>query len=117
MKSVLPPALESKRITIEKVHNRRVFYLMIAVFTTLIAAILVMPRDLPKPYRIGVGIGYLILVAAIEAYGIYRIFKGDQRLCKSLGFLCPYCLAPLYEPRASLPITGRCPKCKKSIAS
>jgi hypothetical protein len=38
-------------------------------------------------------------------------------MCRRLGYVCPLCHKPLYEPGAATYLTGACPKCKKNILS
>jgi len=52
----------------------------------------------------------------ILAVGISQIIKHDNQLCHLLGFLCPFCPKPLYEPRALIANT-LCPKCGKDVVN
>ena len=115
MKSVLPPELESKRLTIAKTHNRLVLMLLAGMFAGIFLLVGITPVRGPRawPYFL-VG---MIIVLGLEGYGIFRIFKYDEQLCAQLGFMCPHCRKPLYEPRGFINLNGRCPKCKKSIIS
>lgn len=113
MKSVLPPDLESKRQKIAKTHNRLVLGLLAGMFATIFLLLGIAPKRNPlgRDFLLG---GVFTLVV-LEAYGIYRIIKYDEELCRQLNFMCPHCHKPLYEPRGFINITGRCPKCKKLI--
>jgi hypothetical protein len=115
MKSILPPELDSKRLAIARKHNRLVLALGLGVFGFIFAALFLTRHDLVRAtVRVT-----LILVIAIagEAYGIYRIFEYDKELCRQLGFMCPHCHQPLYEPRSFINVNAKCPKCHKSILS
>lgn len=61
------------------------------------------------------GLTWFLPLLLGEAYGIYRIIKHDNELCRQLGYMCPFCQSPLYEARASTWISGLCPKCRKSV--
>jgi hypothetical protein len=94
VKTVLQGEWEEKRNKIGKTHN----LLLIAVLP--IAFVVV----------------FLAVFVGTEGYGIYRIFRYNNDQCRRLGFMCPFCGKPLYEPRALIWNT-LCPKCGKSIAS
>jgi len=113
MKSILPADLEAKRIAIAKTHNKLVILLLLAMFSFLSAVVFTV-RRLPGLSRHGI-FGALLLCGAGEAYALYRIFKYDEELCKRYDFLCPNCHKPLYEPRAFVNLTGRCPKYGQSF--
>jgi hypothetical protein len=115
MKSILPPDLELKRLTIAKKHNQLVLAMCSVVLG--LALIFIVSRlhghALPRSQFIAA----LLIVGTVEAYAIYRILQYDKEMCRQLGFLCPHCQQPLYEPRSFINMNGRCPKCQKSILS
>jgi hypothetical protein len=115
MKSILPPDLELKRLTIAKRHNQLVLALSSVVlslaFIFIVSALY--GRTLPRSQFIVA----LLIVGTAEAYGIYRILQYDKEMSSQLGFMCPHCQQPLYEPRSFINMNGRCPKCQKSILS
>ena len=115
MKSVLSPESEAKRVRIAKAHNRLVIVLLISMILFLFIFIWIVPHGLSKPSRIEAVVGSFLIIAALEAYGIYRIIKHDEELCRQLGFMCPHCGKPLYESRSFINITGRCPKCRGNV--
>ncbi len=115
MKSVLPAELESKRIKIAKAHNLLVCALLGMLFLGLVLMAALVPRGPShKPSNMGLVAGFLA-IGILEAYGIYRIIQHDNDLCRQLGYVCPFCGKPLYEPRASTWANGLCPKCRKSL--
>lgn len=112
MKSVLPHDLEVKRLTIAKTHNRLVLSLLAGLFAVLFLLIGIAPKNTRGRYFL---FGGLFGAMILEGYGIYRIFQYDKQLCTKLGFICPHCHKPLYEPRGFINITGRCPKCARPV--
>jgi hypothetical protein len=115
MKSVLPPELESKRLRIAKAHNWAVVCLLALIFAGFLLYAAFVPRNANhRPTRLGLFAG-LLSVVLVEAYGLYRIIRHDNEMCRELGYMCPYCQKPLYEARASTWMTGLCPKCGKSV--
>lgn len=108
--------MEVKRISIAKAHNRLVIRLLFGLFAALLLLAVLVPHGWSKPHRQAFVVGFILLVIVpLEAYGIYWIFKRDEEFCRELGFMCPHCHKPLYEPRAFINITGRCPKCRTSV--
>jgi hypothetical protein len=115
--SVLSASLEAKRLALVKAHNRGVACLIPGLLALVILTFTTAPWGWSHSKRIMFGGGVCVFFVA-EFYGLYRVFKHDARLCRELGFLCPHCQKPLYEPRSLLNATGRCPKCRQSdIAS
>ena len=115
VESVLPAELEAKRRRIAKAHNRLVLALLGLMFVGLLVLAVTVLRDRShKPTLADLVTGIAILLIA-EAYGFYRIIRHDNELCREIGYMCPLCHQPLYEPRASTWLTGCCPKCKKKI--
>ncbi|HEV2117934.1 MAG TPA: hypothetical protein VGR48_18000 [Terriglobales bacterium] len=115
IESVLPAELEAKRRKIAKSHNRLILALLGVMFVGLLVLAVAVPRDSShKPKLSGLITGVVMLVMA-EAYGVYRVIRHDNELCREIGYTCPLCHQPLYEPRASTWLTGCCPKCKKKI--
>ncbi len=112
MKSVLPPDLEAKRLTIAKAHNRLVLGLLAGIFAVLFLLLGIAPKNPRGRYFL---LGGLCTAMILEGYGVYRIFNYDKQLCTRLGFICPHCHKPLYEPRGFINITGRCPKCERLV--
>src|ERR1700757_3325362 len=115
MKSVLPAELESKRMRIAKTHNRLCFLLLGALFLSLFLLAVLVPR---KPNHAAPTLGLLLgclCIGLLETYAIYRVIQHDYDLCRQLGYTCPFCHKPLYEPRASTWVTGLCPKCGQSV--
>jgi hypothetical protein len=115
MKSVLPAEMESKRRRVAKTHNRLVFALLGVMFVGLLLLAAAVPRDSSHKPTVAGFITGIAMVVAVEAYGFYRIIRHDNDLCREIGYLCPLCHQPLYEPRASTWLTGICPKCKQKI--
>jgi len=113
MGSVLPPNLEQARLTIARVHNRLMIGLLLGLFVYAFVCVLVLPR----PWKGATLWLIFIPIAALEFYGIFKIFEFDKVLSRRLGFVCPHCQAPLYEPRGFINVTGLCPKCRKSVVS
>lgn len=116
MQSVLPPGLESKRIAIARRHNHLVIALLIATVAVLFAALLLLTKLAPNPgpHKTPLLVSVIVFIVIFEVYGIRRISRQDDELCRQLGFLCPHCHKPLYDPRGFISITGRCPKCRAS---
>ncbi|HEY6943543.1 MAG TPA: hypothetical protein VI431_00280 [Candidatus Acidoferrum sp.] len=114
MKSILPPDLESKRLQIAKTHNRLVLSLAVGIFVAFLLVIGIAPHGPNGRYFILAG---MVTAGILEGYGIYRIIEYDKQLCQQLGFICPRCRKPLYEPRGFINVTGRCPKCKNRVIS
>jgi hypothetical protein len=70
------------------------------------------------PYRGTAVVGLALMATLVSvAYGIYRIIQHDNEMCQRLGYMCPLCHKPLYEPRAATYLTGICPKCNKNIVA
>jgi len=108
---VLKGELARKRTLIAKSHNARVIGLLAATL-----AFLLIVASAVQPKR-GNWITRSLLLASLipmEIYGLYRIIRHDNEMCRELGFLCPFCGQPLYESRALLYNT-LCPKCGKDI--
>lgn len=113
--SILPPDLEAKRFTITKSNNRRVRRLVLAVFVYAILLVYLLPhilRDRPMDYLVIFVAGTSVL---LMGYGLYRIIQHDNEMCRQLGFMCPHCGRPLYEPQGFISLNGRCPKCRRSV--
>jgi hypothetical protein len=117
MNSVLSSELETKRLTIARKHNSLVIRLMVFVFGSLIIALLILnsQKVSARPLPLGIILTVFVLAGGFEFVGLMRIFKYDQQMCRELGFVCPHCGKPLYEPRSWINVNGLCPKCKKSI--
>ena len=45
------------------------------------------------------------------------LIRYDDEMCEQMGFICPNCHKPLYEPRSFMNQNGRCPKCRQIIFS
>ncbi len=118
-KSVLPPDLESKRLQIAKTHNRLVLGLLTGLFASLFLLVAIAITIVPKggARRQQIFLSGVVAIALLEGYGLFRIIKYDAELSRRLSFMCPHCYQPLYEPRGFINVTGRCPKCKKSVVS
>jgi hypothetical protein len=109
-KSILPNELESKRIAIGTRHNRLVGMMTLVALAALFLTIVYLAHT--REFWVGiVGLG------TIEVYALRRVLQYDDQMCKQLGFICPHCQKPLYEPRSFVKLNGRCPKCQKSILS
>jgi hypothetical protein len=111
MKSVLPPALEAKRLAIARIHNRLVLALLASFILLFALCVAVFPRPWHSPALVLVGVA----VFGVEFWALYRVIQYDKVLSRRYGFLCPYCQAPLYEPRGFINVTGLCPKCRRSV--
>ena len=111
MKSVLTGELAEKRKRIAKRHN----FLLLAGFPIVASAILLAFSRIQFPphsqYPLPLFFGTVLVV---EGFGLYLLLQYDQKLCRQMGFMCPQCGKPLYEPRALLWNT-LCPKCGKDI--
>jgi uncharacterized membrane protein YuzA (DUF378 family) len=108
--SILPPELETKRVLIATKHNQIVVLMLLSLFAALFSIVALL-RGSPRMWAF-----YAIAVFGLaELYAIRRLFKYDEQLCERLGFVCPHCHKPLYEPRSFININGLCPKCGKSI--
>jgi hypothetical protein len=114
MRSILPPDLEAKRAAIARKHNRLVAVLFL-VLVALSVVILLIIAQIPRGHRTPGLVAYFVVIGATEVYGLYRIFQYDKVMCRRLGFMCPHCAKPLYEPRGFIWVDAKCPKCKKSI--
>jgi hypothetical protein len=98
--SVLPPEWESKRIAIAERHNLLVGAVGFAPLT-LYVMLLVLAQVLGyRPSPPSVVTGGLFVCLAVEIYGLLRVLKYDAVMCERLGFMCPHCGKPLYEPRS-----------------
>ena len=121
MRSVLPDDLEAKRKLLIREYNKSVFLLAGGGYGAMIVCILLLlylPVSIPA-YQVK-SLVYGILVVVLlpsEAYGIYRLVKQNDVRCRHVGFVCPHCKKPLYEPRGSIHLTGRCPKCGKGVTA
>ena len=116
LKSVLPAEMEAKRIQIGKRHNSLLLPLIIATGALPIGAIWVGAAIIPG-HNHAVLFVALAVTALMVGYGLYRVFQYDNALCRQLGYMCPSCLKPLYEPRATTYLNGLCPKCKKRVVA
>lgn len=114
MKSILPAEMEAKRIKIGKRHNWLVLALVPAMGILPIATIWFGAAVIPSHNHSALLLA-LVMTALVAGYGIYRIIQHDNALCRQLGYLCPNCHKPLYEPHAATYLNGLCPKCKKSV--
>jgi hypothetical protein len=78
MKSVLPPELEMKRLTIARIHNR-------LVLSFLAPLILVVPLSLavvPRPWAVPVVVVAFLSVIVAEFWLIHRIVQYDNIRCR-----------------------------------
>jgi hypothetical protein len=58
----------------------------------------------------------LALLWAVFIPGVIRILRADKAQCVSLGYICPFCGAPLYDNDINRVRTrGECPSCKRFI--
>ncbi len=115
MRSILPEALEQRRIAVAKSHNRAVLLLLVSVLSVLALLGLILPRAVSRgqiPWSLGV---LAIPIVLLEFYAARRIVQRDDQHAEQLGFLCPHCGRSLYEARSLLHLTGQCPKCGESI--
>jgi hypothetical protein len=111
MKSALPPELETKRLAIARVHNRLIIGVLLGFWAVAASIVFLSPR----PISMRTLALYGVLVGAGVIYAMYRIIRYDKAISARLGFVCPHCQAPLYEPRGFINVTGICPKCKRSV--
>jgi len=108
--SILPPELETKRVSIATKHNQIVVLMLLSLFTALFSIVALMHGS-PRMWAFFA----IAVVGLAELYAIRRLFKYDEQLCARFGFICPHCHKPLYEPRSFVNLNGLCPKCGKSI--
>ncbi|SRR5579871_674723 len=113
MESVLPPNLEAKRLRIARTHN----LLVVGLLLGLVSLLLLFAVALPQPRNAVSLLLIAVPVVLAEAYAIYRIISYDKELCRRVGFVCPFCGAPLFVARGSIHVTGLCPKCRRSVIS
>lgn len=108
MKTVLTGELARKRQQIMRSHN----FLLVGLLALVSIAALAFSR-LPRggPYRLWIFLGSIL---TLELGGIYGIVQHDNKLCRELGFMCPFCGEPLYEARALI-VNTLCPKCGRDI--
>ena len=109
LRPVLPPEMEAKRIQIGKRHNSLCVLMVLAMAVPWVGVLILRDRSLLWLAPLATGITVL--------YGIKRIIRHDDEMCRRLGYVCPLCHKPLYEPGAATYLTGACPKCKKNILS
>ena len=88
MKSILPADLEAKRVAIAKTPNKLVILLLLAMFIIFFFAVAPILAPQRNPYAI---FEALLLCLVDATYGLYRVFKYDEQLCRRYGFLCPHC--------------------------
>ena len=111
--SILPPEWEAKRVAIARKHNQLVIVMILGLFLVVLLLATLSWGHFPKSLAIGI----LLALGVAEGYAIFRIIRYDDEMCRRLGFVCPHCRKPLYEPRSLLYRNGLCPKCRKSILS
>lgn len=114
VESLLPPELESKRLTIARKHNQLTILLSCGLFVLLLGAALIVgrgPHHKLSPWGL---VASFLLIGSGEAFGILCIIQHDYELCRRLGYVCPFCQTPLYG-RTSPWARGICPKCGKSL--
>jgi Ca2+/Na+ antiporter len=110
IKSILPAEMELKRVAIAKSHNRFLLTLISAVGAGLmLVLVLIGPHQ-----KFIIWIAILITPLTL-GWGVYYVIQRDNELCRKLGYICPFCNKPLYEPHANTYLTGLCPKCKTNI--
>ena len=114
MNSVLPDSLEQKRLTIARANNRRIYSLLGGMAVAFLATILLI-RGLPREQRYTMFFAIVVVVLPLEFFVIRKGWKQNDEMCRNLGFICPHCGAPLYEPRSFISVNGMCPKCHKSV--
>ena len=110
------PEWESKRVAIMERHNLLVGvigFVPLTVFVMLLLLAETLGHRLPPPVRVGA----LLAVVSGELFGLFRLLRYVEVMCKHLGFMCPHCRQPLYEPRSLISVNGLCPKCHRSIIS
>jgi hypothetical protein len=108
LRPVLPPEMEAKRIQIGKRHNSLCVLMVLAMAVPWVG-VFILPNRRSLIWLAPVATGFTVL------YGIKRIIRHDDEMCQRLGYMCPICHKPLYEPQAATYLTGVCPKCKKNI--
>lgn len=111
LKPILPPEMEAKRIQIGKRHNSLCGLMVLAMAVPWVGVLILPHRNRTLTLLAPLVTGFTVL------YGINRLIRHDDEMCRRLGYLCPLCGKPLYEPRAATYLTGVCPKCKKNILS
>lgn len=121
----LPESLEKKRKTIARMHNRMVL-LITPVFSGGLFGVLHFLRTVHEwgkthPLTITTFSVFLILAGILFlAWFLWFVKWYDNRLCRELDFMCPYCKKPLYviltrETGSDRLFAGRCPKCDKDL--
>jgi hypothetical protein len=108
--SVLPHELETKRISIATRHNQIVGVMILSVIVAIFLIVALL-RGSPRIWTLLA----IAVVGGVEFYVIRRVFKYDEHMCEQLGFICPHCHKPLYEPHSFINLNGQCPKCRKSL--
>jgi hypothetical protein len=58
--------------------------------------------------------GALVLALILGIEGVILALYLDRQSIK-LGFVCPHCHKPLYQPRSKILETGLCPHCNYSV--
>src|SRR5579864_126825 len=76
-KSVLPPELESKRVSIATRHNQIVVAMLLALFVALFSLI-----PLLRTGSLTWTVLAIATVGIAEVYGIRRILKYDDQMCE-----------------------------------
>jgi len=112
MRVDLPPEMTAKLAIVRRRHNR-----------VAIAAVLVLIPSMFAYLWYGPASRALLFcftacwAAAAIAYFIW-LWRYDAALCREVGLLCPYCSRPLYQGGPNdFSLFGRCPKCKRSLAT
>ena len=91
MKSILPADLEAKRVAIAKTPNKLVILLLLAMFIFFFFAV----APILAPHRNPYAIFEALLLCLVDAtYGLYRVFKYDEQLCRRYGFCAHIAKSP-----------------------
>jgi hypothetical protein len=104
-----------------RAHNRRVLCLLAALFGTLaLGAFLLQEFGQSFQKTENQRTVAILLVLAIAwvviIVGFIRIIRADKAQCVSLGYVCPFCGAPLYDNDVNrFRLRGECPSCKRFI--
>jgi hypothetical protein len=111
MNSVLPPEMEEKRLLIARSNNWRALWLIVVPFVASMTLMYFYPKAFDDAHLPLTGAVFGIVVVL----GFIGSIKYNRVLSRRLGFVCPKCGKPLYDPDYFIQIDGKCPRCKKQV--